>query len=64
MLKQYEYTRCLSKNGEMLLCPLLRFSRTVLALLLGYVMLSHPQAKSTDQDGPRSSKDLIMKLGL
>ena len=48
-------------NAETLLCVCLRTSCNFLVIFLGWVMLPHPQATSTDHGGPRSSDLSIEK---
>ena len=54
-----QHKSCTAHHGEPLLCPCLRntcyFFFFFLVIFLGWVMLLHPQATSTDHGGPRTS---------
>ena len=50
-----QHKSCTAHHGKPLLCPCLRTTCTFLAIFLCWVMLLHPQARSTDHGGPRTS---------
>ena len=58
-----QHKSCTAHHGEPLLCPCLRTTCYFFGYFLGWVMLLHPQATSTDHGGPHGDyEDLFIRL--